>query len=106
MLVDELYDEKFDSIADPNFLQTIDLLKAAITDWPTDVRTVEAFIQEVREFLNCSTITIDVVDRKLSNVNLSEAWRLEALTSVRELMAINQNTPLEITLKGILLLMS
>ena len=95
MLVDDLYNDEFENITDTKLARTINLLKDVINDWPTEIETLEAFIFEVKIFLHCQSITIDVVDRKLSNVSLNEAWQIEALTNVRELMNINHNEKLE-----------
>ena len=105
MLVSDLYKEEFDKISDTKLALQLDLLKDAINDWPTDLSTVEDFVQEVRAYLGCSILTKDVIDHKLSNFSLIEAWQIESLTSVLELMNIDQNDSVENCLSEFFLLL-
>ncbi len=105
MLVSDLYNEKFDNISDTKLAQQIGLLRDAINDWPTDLCTVEDFVKEVKAYLGCSIITKYVIDHKLSNFSLIEAWQIESLTSVLELMNINQSDSVENCLSDLFLLL-
>ena len=63
MLVDDLYNDEYDNISDTKLAHTVRLLKEAITDWPTDIKTVENFIHKVKVYLKRSAITIDIIER-------------------------------------------
>jgi hypothetical protein len=104
MVISDLYNEEFDNISDIKLAQQIGLLKEAINDWPVDLNTVEDFVREVEGYLGCSIVTKHTIDQKLSGFSISEAWQMESLTSILELMNINQNDSFENCLRDILLL--
>lgn len=101
MLVDDLYDKKLDNFSDPVIERLICLLREAINDWPTQVTTVEEYIRDVKLFLSGQGITIDAIERKLSNVSLNEAWQIESLTSLLELLKISKHETFESVLEAI-----
>ena len=104
MQVGNLYTLEIDAESDPVLHQTIELLKQAIIDWPTEIKTVEEFLSILEKYLHCSEITIDVVNKTVSNVSSTrEFWQLEALSSIQEMIMINKEESLQTIIKGMIL---
>lgn len=104
MQVSRLYTIEPDADNNTVLYQTIELLKQAINDWPTEIKTIEAFLDNVEDHLHCSEITIDIIDRGVSGIgSTKEFWKMEALSSIQELMNINEGKTLEAILKNLVL---
>lgn len=104
MQISKLYEIEIIECNSPIQYQTIDLLKQAITDWPTEVKTVEEFLFNVEKYLRCSEITTEVLNHAVSRIGTtSELWQTEALSSIVELVNINQGKTFESIIDRLLL---
>ncbi|RYD54913.1 MAG: hypothetical protein EOP56_17645 [Sphingobacteriales bacterium] len=94
---------EIDMDCDPVLYQTVELLKEAINDWPTEIKTLEEFIENVEKYLHYSEITIEVVNKAASRIRLGEFWQVKALASIQELMKINDQSTFEAILNRLML---
>ena len=74
--------------------RSIELILEAINDWPTPVTSIEEFLQLVEKHVG-GTTSLKAITRSLGNLNLSsEAWIGESLTSVQEVILLNDGATL------------
>jgi len=78
-------------------------VKSAVNDWPTCVDFLDAFLNEIRNFLKIDVLTFNTINAKIKKISTADfAWQLELLTSLMELIKQNKDEGIEIALNKIL----
>lgn len=96
MTIDKLYDLRDNSILGEKDKNIIDLLLQAITDWPTQVDTVEKFIIEIKTFLKTNILNYEEINAGMKKVDPeSSLWQIEALSSVLDITQTKKDATLE-----------
>ncbi|RFZ95215.1 hypothetical protein D0C36_06720 [Mucilaginibacter conchicola] len=70
-----------------NDRKRVELLLAAINDWPTPVESLNDFLSKLKSSLNAEEITIEVVTDRVADMTPGfDAWKMESLSSLLELL--------------------
>jgi hypothetical protein len=77
-------------------IRTIELLISALDDWPIGIESLEDYVREVEKKLKGS-ITLERVENALKKLDISkEAWIGESLTSIKEVIILNNGKDLRL----------
>lgn len=92
MNVDKLYDLKDSSSLTEIDKKKIDLLLAAITDWPSNIETVEGFFDLVKNFLRITVLNAKSISSSMDKISPEKhLWEFEALSSLLDLAKLNRD---------------
>lgn len=83
MTIDEL-ENMSDGKLTPNMTEVVELLAAALNDWPFAHNSVQEYLTEISEFVG-GELTKDSIIEKLSEIGgniLMYAWQAECLTQL------------------------
>jgi hypothetical protein len=96
MNIEHLMDLSEDKALPMLRLKTVQLLLTVINDWPENVNTTAELIASVRSLLGSPEILGDIVKEKISELSiLRDAWTMEALQGILDILSINNANSLE-----------
>jgi hypothetical protein len=96
MTIDEIYKLRHSGYFANENVPKIDLFLQAVTDWPTEVNTVRDFLTEIGVFLKIDSLTYESISTAIKKIEpANHLWQLESLTSILELIKINNSNKLE-----------
>jgi hypothetical protein len=76
--------------------ETVQLLLTVINDWPENVNTTAELIVSVRRLLCSPEILSNIIKEKISQLSVfKDAWIMEALQGILEILSINNVNSLE-----------
>ena len=90
MKVEELID-----IIEKNQKQEFTNLLSAISDWPSNIDSVEEYFFKVKSFLGIKTINIELIKKKVSEIEvLSHVWELESISELILFLEVSKSDDL------------
>jgi hypothetical protein len=88
--IEFLKDSGRSDVTDKNTETAIEILLAAINDWPSPVENLNDFKSQVSKTLGGS-VTKEKIEACVANLNVvSDAWKIESLTQLLDIFNLNK----------------
>ena len=88
--IEFLNDSARSDIYDKNTGKVIEILLAAINDWPSPVENLNDFKNQVSKTLG-GPVTKEKIEACVDNLNVvSDAWKIESLTQLLDIFSLNK----------------